>query len=41
MQVENPWMPESGFTTDQIKHLHKIFRKLLLTQGNYYIKLPA
>lgn len=36
MHMENPWMPENGFSADQIKHLHKIFHKLLLTQGNSY-----
>ena len=39
-QVENPRMPESGFTLDQIMHLHINFYKLALTRGSSYIKLP-
>ena len=30
-QVENPQMPESGFTLDQIMHLHINFHRLTLT----------
>ena len=30
-EVENPRMPESGFTLDQIMHLHINFHKLALT----------
>ena len=30
-QVENPQMPESGFTLDQIMHLHINFHRLALT----------
>ena len=32
-QVENPRMLESGFTLDQIMHLHINFHRLTLTQG--------
>ena len=39
-QVENPRMPESGCTLDQIMHLHINFHKLALTRGSSYIKLP-
>ena len=35
-QLENPWMPESGFRLDQIMHLHINFHKLTLTQGSSY-----
>ena len=39
-QVENPRMPESGFTLDQIMHLHINFHKLALTRGSSYKKMP-
>ena len=39
-QVENPRMPESGFTLDQIMHLHINFDRLTLTRGSSYMKLP-
>ena len=41
MQVENPRMPESSFTLDQIMHLHVKVHKLALTRGSSYIKLPG
>ena len=39
-QVENPRIPESGHTLDQIMHLHINFHKLVLTRGSSYIELP-
>ena len=39
-QAENPRMPESGFTLDQIMHLHINFHRLVLTRGSSYMKLP-
>ena len=36
-RVENLRLPESGFTLEQITHLHI---KLALTQGSSYIELP-
>ena len=39
-QVENPRMPESSFTVDQIMHLHINFHRLALTRGSSYIVLP-
>ena len=39
-QVENPGMPESGFTLDQIMHLNINFHKLTLTRDTSYIELP-
>ena len=39
-QVENPRMPESGFTLDQIMHLHINFHRLTLKRGSFYMKLP-
>ena len=39
-QIENPCMPESGFTLDQIMHLNINFYKLALTRGSSYMKLP-
>ena len=39
-QVENSIMPESGFTLNQIMHLHINFHKLAMTRGSPYIKLP-
>ena len=39
-QVENPQMPESGFTLDQIMHLHINFHRLTLTRGISYMRLP-
>ena len=39
-QVENPQMSESGFTLDQIMHLHINFHKLVLTRGSFCIVLP-
>ena len=38
--VENPRMPESGFTLDQIMHLHINFHKLVSTRGSSYMNLP-
>ena len=38
-EIQNPRMPESGFTLDQIMHLHINFRRLALTRGSSYIKL--
>ena len=34
MQVENPWMPESGFALDEIMHLHISCLKWALTKGS-------
>ena len=39
-QVENPRMPESGFSLDKIKHLCINFHRLALTQGSSYTELP-
>ena len=39
-QVENPRKPESGFTLDQIMHLHINFHQLALKRGSSYIELP-
>ena len=39
-QVENPKMPESGFSIDKIMDLYINFHKLALTQGGSYIELP-
>ena len=36
MQRENPRMPESGFTLNQIMRLHIKFHKLALTKGSSY-----
>ena len=33
-QVENSQISESGFTIDQIMHLHNNFHKLVLARGN-------
>ena len=38
-RVENPLMPESGFTLDQIMHFHINFHRLALTRGSSYIVL--
>ena len=35
-QVENPWMPESGFSLDKIMHLYINFHRLALTRGSSY-----
>ena len=40
LQAENPRMPESGFTLDQIMHLNINFHRLVLTRGSSYIELP-
>ena len=40
MQRENPRMPESGFTLNQIMRLHIKFHKLALRQGSSYSELP-
>ena len=40
-QVENPALPASGFSLDQVLHLHIDFYKLNLTRGSSYIPLPA
>ena len=37
IQLQNPQMPKTGFTLDQIVYLHK---KLALRQGSSYIELP-
>ena len=39
-QVENPGMPESSFTLNQIMHLNINFHRLALTRGSSYMKLP-
>ena len=39
-QVENPRMPESGFSLDKIMHLYINFHRLVLTQGSSYGELP-
>ena len=39
-QVENPRMPESGFTLDKIMHLYINFHRLALTRGSSYSELP-
>ena len=39
-KAENPRMPESGVTLDQIMNLYIDFNKLALTLGSSYIKLP-
>ena len=39
-QTENPRMPESRFTLDQIMHLNINFHTLALTRGTSYIELP-
>ena len=39
-QVENTRMPGSGFTVDQIKHLHINSHKLALTRGSSDAVLP-
>ena len=39
-QVENPALPASGFTLDEILHLHIDFHELQLTKGSSYIPLP-
>ena len=38
--VENPPMPESCFTLDQIMYLHTNVHQLMLTRGNSYTELP-
>ena len=39
-QVENPRMPESGFSLDKIMHLYINFLRLVLTRGSFYTELP-
>ena len=39
-QVENPQMPESGFTLDKTMHLYINFHRLVLTRGGSYTVLP-
>ena len=39
-QVENPRMPESGFSLDKIMHLYINFHRLALTRDNSYTELP-
>ena len=39
-QVENPRMPESGFSLDKIMHLYIKFHRLALIRGSSYIELP-
>ena len=38
--LENPRMPESGFSLDKIMHLHINFHRLALTRGSSYTELP-
>ena len=38
-QVENPRMPESGFSLDKIMHLYINFLRLVLTRGSFYTEL--
>ncbi|XP_057316769.1 uncharacterized protein LOC130657785 [Hydractinia symbiolongicarpus] len=38
--VENPALPQSGFTIDRIIHMDTDFHKLQLTRDSSYIKLP-
>ena len=38
-QVENPRMPESGFTLDKIMHLYINFHRLAFTRGSSYTEL--
>ena len=40
ISFENPRMPESGSTLDQIMHWHINFHRLALTRGTSYMKLP-
>ena len=40
-QVENPQMPESGFTLDKIMHLYINFHRLALTRSSFYSELPG
>ena len=39
-QVDNPTMPEIGFSLDKIMHLYISFHRLALTRGGSYIELP-
>ena len=39
-QVQNPRMPESGFSLDKIMNLYINFQRLALTQGDSFIELP-
>ena len=39
-QVENPRMPESGFSLGKIMHLYISFHRLALTWGSSYTELP-
>ena len=39
-QVENPRMPESGFSLDKIMNLYINFQRLALTQGDSFTELP-
>ena len=39
-QVENPRMPENGFTLDKIMHLYINFHRLVLTRGGFYNEFP-
>lgn len=38
VHVENPALPQSGFTIDRIIHLDIDFHKLQLTRGSSYLK---
>ena len=40
IRVENPRMPDNGFSLDKIMHLYINFHRLVLTRGSSYIKLP-
>ena len=39
-QVENPQMPDSGFSQDKIMHLRINFHRLVLTRMSFHTELP-
>ena len=39
-KVENPQVPENGFTLDKIMHLYIDFHRLVLTGGGFYTEFP-
>ena len=39
-QLENPALPVSGFSLDQVLHLNINFHKLNLNRGSLYISIP-
>ena len=39
-KIDNPKMPDSGFSLDKIMHLYINFHGLALTRGRSYIELP-